>query len=166
MASQSESKADQLAQLIEELKQEREQHVEAIERIDATAAQYGIDLEAISGSGSRKKAARRGSKKATKKKAARKKAAKKSAAKKSSKKASGKKGARKKRGRFSQTGSASVLAFVKQHGGPTAAEVNQQWHKEGRGGTADNTLSQLVKGGYLKRVQIKGETKRRYKTTQ
>jgi hypothetical protein len=153
MASQSQSKADQLAQLIEDLKQERQQHVEAIERIDATAAQYGIDLEAISGRGGRKKAA----KKKTSKKAARK-----SASKKTAKKGASKKGARKKRGRFAQTGSESVLAFVKQHGRPTTAEVNKHWQKEGRGGTADNTLSQLVKGGYLKRVQVRGESKRRY----
>ena len=154
--------------MIEDLKQERQQHVEAIERIDATAAQYGIDLEAIAGRGGRKKATKKKTgKKATKKKASKTSASKKTnGKKKTAKKATGKKSARKKGRQFSRTGPESVLAFVKRHGSPTAGEVNKQWRKEGRGGTADNTLSQLVKGGYLKRVQIKGETKRRYKTTQ
>jgi hypothetical protein len=57
-----------------------------------------------------------------------------------------------------------VFNFVKAQGKPNAAEVNQHWQKEGRGGKADNTLTKLVKDGRLKRVQVKGERGGRYQT--
>ena len=49
------------------------------------------------------------------------------------------------------TGNDFVLAFVRKHGSPTSAQVNQQWIAAGRKHKADITLSQLVKAGKLKR---------------
>jgi hypothetical protein len=69
---------------------------------------------------------------------------------------------RRKHGSFAISGEESVFNFVKSQGKPNAAEVNQHWQKEGRGGKADNTLTKLVKDKRLKRVQIKGERGGRY----
>ena len=63
---------------------------------------------------------------------------------------------RKQRGRFSQTGEQSVLAFVKKHENPTTQDINAHWKREKRGGKADNTLTKLVKGKQLKRAKVKG----------
>jgi hypothetical protein len=71
-------------------------------------------------------------------------------------------GGRRKRGSFAISGEESVFDFVKSSGKPNAAEVNQHWQKEGRGGKADNTLTKLVKDKRLKRVQVKGERGGRY----
>ncbi len=59
---------------------------------------------------------------------------------------------RKQRGRFSQTGEQSVLAFVKKHENPTTQDINAHWKREKRGGKADNTLTKLVSKKQLKRV--------------
>lgn len=78
--------------------------------------------------------------------------------------AAGKRGGRRKRGTFAQTGEESVLAFIKSHGSPSAAEVNKHWSGEGRGGKADNTLTRLVKEGKLKRLPAaEGERGGKYK---
>ena len=137
MASQS--KADELSKIINELKKERDEHVAAIERIDATFQQYGIDPENVTGGGRttrRKKSTTARKKRGAKKKRSR------------------------TRGRFSRTGEESVLAFVKWHGSPTAREVNEHWQAEGRGGKADNTLSKLVTQGKLKRFKHQGRGSR------
>jgi len=149
MADQS--KADELAQVISDLQQERQHHLDEIERIDATFEQYGIDPESLGGSASGgRSAARRGSGRPTKKKTS-------AAGRRGTQASRRKKSGKKKRGRrsFSQTGEESVLAFVKSHGGPTAKEVNQHWQSEGRGGKADNALGKLVAEGRLRRVQNK-----------
>jgi hypothetical protein len=49
------------------------------------------------------------------------------------------------------TGNDFVMAFVRKHGSPTSAQVNQEWIAAGRKHKADITLSQLVKAGKLKR---------------
>lgn len=82
----------------------------------------------------------------------------KSAAAKAAPKAAGKPG-RKKRGRrgsFAVSGDESVYQFIKNNGPVTAAQVNQHWQAEGRGGKADNSLSKLVKDGRLSRKNIEG----------
>ncbi|MCX5662581.1 MAG: hypothetical protein NTW19_23110 [Planctomycetota bacterium] len=71
-------------------------------------------------------------------------------------------GKRRKRGKFSTTGEASVLGFLKSHDKASAADVNKHWQAEGRGGKADNTLTKLVKDGQLKRFEVKGERGGRY----
>ena len=39
----------------------------------------------------------------------------------------------------------------------STAEINAAWKKEGRGGTADNTLTKLVKDSKLKRESVEGQ---------
>jgi len=151
MATQS--KADELSRIIEELKQERQQHVDAIERIDSLCEQYGIDPKTLTGNGA---ASRSPSKSGSTQPARRKTAGGRSTTRKR------RKGVR---GSYSRTGEESVLAFVKQHGSPTAKEVNEHWQAEGRGGKADSALSKLVADGRLKRVKNKSGRGSRYHAT-
>jgi len=74
----------------------------------------------------------------------------------------GRKGKRK-RGKFAVSGDVSVLEFVKANAKCTAKEVNAHWQGEGRGGSANNTLTRLVQDGKLKRLQgAKGDRGGRY----
>jgi hypothetical protein len=72
-----------------------------------------------------------------------------------------KKGKRQRR-KFAVTGLDSILAFVKARKKPTTKEVNANWKSEGRGGTADSLLGQLVKNGILKRKQLGGKLGSQY----
>ena len=63
---------------------------------------------------------------------------------------------------FSVTAEQSILDFVSKSGSPTTKEVNQHWKAEGRGGTADNTLSLMVKKRGIKRAPIEGKHGSRY----
>jgi len=67
-----------------------------------------------------------------------------------------------KRRTFTTTGAESVLAFVKKTGGSTTKEIQKNWKSERRGGTADNTLSQLFKDKKLKRTPLKDQRGSRY----
>jgi hypothetical protein len=69
---------------------------------------------------------------------------------------------RRKRGSFGVSGEESVVAFVKKAGTPTTKEVNKHWKAEGRGGTADNTLTKLVKLKKLKRINLVGQRGSKY----
>lgn len=71
-------------------------------------------------------------------------------------------GGRRSRRTFAMTGDESVIAFVKKHGNPSAKEVNENWAKEGRGGSANNALTKLVKNGTLKRVEAEDARGGRY----
>ncbi len=64
---------------------------------------------------------------------------------------------RRKRRRFSTSGEDSILTFVKSAGTPTTKDINQHWVKEGRAGSAANTVTKLVKLKKLKRIPLKGE---------
>ncbi|NJL31632.1 MAG: hypothetical protein HC898_08380 [Phycisphaerales bacterium] len=66
------------------------------------------------------------------------------------------------RGKFSMTGDESVVSFIKKHGKPSAKEVNEHWTKEGRGGSANNALTKLVKTGVIKRVDAEDARGGRY----
>jgi len=59
------------------------------------------------------------------------------------------------RRKFSQTADELVLSMVKAKPILPTAEINAAWKKNGRGGTADNTLGKLVKERKLKRTPIK-----------
>lgn len=50
-----------------------------------------------------------------------------------------------------QTGEESVLAFIREQGKPTTAEINEHWKSEGRPGVANPTVARLLKRGLLKR---------------
>ena len=124
----------ELAGLIRRLQEERQKYADAIEAIDKTFAQFGIAAPGKARLGRPPKALTL-----------------------TSAPKAAKSGGRRKRGSFTQTGEDSVFDFVKAKGPVTAAEVNQHWSGEGRGGKADNALSKLVKTGRLKRNRVKGE---------
>jgi hypothetical protein len=71
-------------------------------------------------------------------------------------------GRRRKRGSFAMSGDESILAFIRKAGSPTTKEVNQHWKSEGRGGSADNALTKLVKLKKLKRASVKGQRGSQY----
>jgi hypothetical protein len=78
------------------------------------------------------------------------------------KKAAGKQGADakpkpRKRGTFSQTADQMILRLLAGGNALATAEINAAWKKEGRGGTADNTLTRLVKEGKVKRESVEGQ---------
>jgi len=64
------------------------------------------------------------------------------------------KGRRARRGRFAMTAEKSILKFVQEHKTPTTQEIKKHWADEGRGGTADNALSLLVRQKKLKRTPL------------
>jgi hypothetical protein len=68
-----------------------------------------------------------------------------------------------KRGTFSQTGDQMILGLLAGGKALTTAEINEAWKKDGRGGTADNTLTRLVKDGKLKRESVEGQRGSRYR---
>ena len=70
--------------------------------------------------------------------------------------------AKQKAGRKRMTGAQSVLHFVETKGGATTAEVNAHWKRQGRGGTADNTLSKLVREYRLIRQPVRSARGSRY----
>jgi|GEM_PF-839170 len=58
---------------------------------------------------------------------------------------------RRKYQKFALTGEESVLQFIRTHGNPTTAEVNENWHAEGRTGVANPLLARLLKSGLIER---------------
>ena len=125
-----------LARRIQQLLEERQRHADALADIDRVLAGVGAAL----GNGA---VARRGG-----------------GGRPAGSSPSGTKGSaderRKKRrvGKFSTTGEAAVLSFVKQQKNPTSQEIETHWKGEGRGGPAANTLSKLVKEKKLKREPL------------
>ena len=122
----------ELQKLLGQLQAERSGHEKAIADIDETFQQFGITPQPRKRRGRPPGRPKGSTKKATKK------------------------SGRRKRRKFSQTGDESVISFVKSKGSATTKEINGHWSKEGRGGKADNSLTNLVKAGELKRKNIKG----------
>ena len=135
--------AGALATMINRLENQRQEHVDAIATIDAVFEKHGIQLP------ERKRRGRKpGGASAT------------TAGPKSVARRTG----RRKQGTFAKTGTQSILDFVQGKGktGATSAEINKHWKAEGRGATADTTLSQLTKKKTLKRQKINGAKGSRY----
>lgn len=61
---------------------------------------------------------------------------------------------RRHRKHFDVTAEDFVLGFVKSHRNPTTKDINNYWKSEGRGATADNTLTKLCKENRLKRTPL------------
>lgn len=127
---------NELSALIKKLEKERDDHVRAIEEIEATFESLGINTSSAKPKAKRGRPAGSTKKKATKK-------------------ASAKKKRGGKRKSFAKTGDQSVIDFVKSHPKATTKDINVHWSKEGRGGRADNALTKLVQNGVLKRAPIK-----------
>jgi hypothetical protein len=69
---------------------------------------------------------------------------------------------RRRRRRFGVNAEQFVLDFVKGNKNSSTRDINAAWKEQGRGGTADNTLTRLVKEKKLKRKPIEGERGSRY----
>jgi uncharacterized Zn finger protein len=67
-----------------------------------------------------------------------------------------KKATRKKRMTLTITGAAAVLLFVRDNRGATTAQINAHWSQQGRGGTANATLTKLVQSRQVTRKPNKG----------
>ncbi len=136
--------ATELLKLVKKLQDERDSHVKAIEAIDLTFKQLGIDAVPVASSAKPRRGRPAGTGKKTK-------------VAKAPKKKAGKKTSKRTRKTFAVSGDESVLAFVKANAGCTTAQVNEQWTKEGRNGKADNALGKLVKDGKITRKNIRGQ---------
>lgn len=69
---------------------------------------------------------------------------------------------RRKRRRFAVPGDEAILNFIRERKNPTTAEINAQWKKDGRGGSADNVLTKLYQDKKVKRQKIVGGRGSRY----
>ena len=137
MASRFASTA--LTSQIESLLARREEHQSTIEAIDETLEKIGSMLQ-VPGRPGRPKGSKNGVAAVRASKGSR----------------------RRKRGSFAVSGDESILAFVKKAGTPTTKDVNNHWKSEGRGGTADNALTKLVKLKKIKRLAAKEGRGSRY----
>ena len=115
-----------LDKILSKLVKQREEHVDALAKIEAVFAKYGITPPAT----------------ATQTIEA-------------APSLAIKKGRRRRRGRFAQTGEAFVLGLL-EHKSMTGAEVNAAWTDAGRKARADTTLSLMTKKKLIKRVPVKG----------
>ncbi len=143
----------ELAKVVDRLRGERQDYLDRIAQIELVFAQYGITPGSTDG---RRRGGRpKGSVGRPKGSVGRPKGSV------GRPKGSGKRG-RRKRGSFAVTGEQMVISFVKSHGKPKTSDINAEWKKQGRGGTADNTLTKLVSDKQLKRMKLKGERGSRY----
>lgn len=168
-AKTSRSSAAELTRLIKQLGLERQHHLDSIAEIDQTFKEFGITAGSVGrkGKGGRRKAVeaaapapkkgRRGGRRKGVGKAKATKPAKAVKAAKAAKPA--KSGDRRSpwANKFSITGDALILGFVKEKGGATTEEIRKHWEGSGRRGKAENNLTQLVKSGQLKRTKLEGK---------
>ena len=68
--------------------------------------------------------------------------------------------------KFELTGEESVLEFIRRQGSPSTAEINANWHAEGRTGVANPILARLLKRGLLERELDPTVRGSRYHVTQ
>lgn len=169
--------ATELTDLIKKLRTIRRQHEVALDEIETTFRNFGIE-HLLESSGSRKRggAAAKGKAKATTKTRMTGKAKAKAAAPAPSKKAGkGKRGRvvvetkptkkgkaaakadRRPRAKYTQTGDEFILSFLSKKGSATTNEIRQYWKKQGRRGKAENNLTGLVKSGKLIRTPTPGQ---------
>tara|TARA_B100000614_G_C14347821_1_gene411679 strand:+ start:61 stop:501 length:441 start_codon:yes stop_codon:yes gene_type:complete len=138
--------AFELIELVQKLQDERAGHVQAIEAIDLTFKQLGIEVQLFAPTAKPRRGRPAGTGKKSK-----------------SVKATPKKTSKRTRKTFAVSGDESVLAFVKANPDCTTAQVNEHWTKEGRSGKADNALGKLVKEDKIARKNIKGQRGSTYK---
>lgn len=143
------TKAANLGTRVESLLQQRQQHMDAVSRIDATLG----EIEKLLGLtvNGRRRGRPPGRPRADAGAAAAPAGA-----------PRGRRRGRRKRGSFETTGEESIINFIKSNKNPTTQEVKAHWASEGRGGTADNALSKLVREKKIKRIPLEGERGSRY----
>lgn len=129
-----------LTNRIQQLLEERQQHADALAGIDQTLEQIRSALQHIGTNGRRRRGRPRGTGRAVGRP----------------------RGRRRRRGTFATTAEDMILSLVRQRGGATTREIKEKWKSEGRGGTADNALSKMVKDKKLKRSPIEGQRGSRF----
>jgi hypothetical protein len=163
--------SNELTGLIKRLTVIRKQHVAALEEIESTFRQFGIERllnqpgrggkrtsaseAAGAGRGKPGRKRRKGAVASVKETAGKRRGPKPGARK-------GKKAGRRVRGTFEITGDELILRFVRKLGCPTTEEIRRHWESEGRGGKAENNLTNLVKTGKLVRNRIPGQMRSTY----
>jgi hypothetical protein len=122
-----------LPQTVQKLLVRREQHMEAISKIDSTLAGVtaALNSSAVASSIPMSVHTTPTAKKAVVRK-------------------------RRGRGRFAISAEGSVVAFIKMKKAATNKEVNEHFKTEGRFSTADNSLSKLVREKKLTRTKLGG----------
>ena len=142
-----------LVELIQRLETQKNQHAQSAAAVASTLEQIGRLLGSlVGGQRSVSSAASHSALAARAPKAAAAPAAK-------APKTATKRGGRRK---FAITGDESILAFVRRKGNPTTAEIHAHWKSEGRGASADNSISRLFKEKKLKREPNKQGRGSRY----
>lgn len=141
----SQATVQELTGLIERLRKERQEHVDAVARIDAIFSKHGITAAAPVRRPGRP---RKEGPAAAKPKAA--------PAKRGRKKGG--------RGKFATSALVSLTNFVKAAGsdGVLSSDIVKHWQEEGRKGSPFPTLGKLADGGALKREDIPGKKGSRY----
>lgn len=168
------SSATELTRLINQLRQERQHHLDSIAEIDQTFKEFGISsggaIPAPQKGKPGPKPGRKGKrgrpaasaaastggkgKGAGKKKAGRKG---KPGRKKGATKAAGGKPKSPWGSKFPMTGDELIINFIKDKGGATTEEIRKHWQTSGRKGKAENNLTNLVKSGKIKRNKLEGK---------
>lgn len=171
------STSNELTGLIKRLTVIRKQHVAALNEIESTFRNFGIERLLTGSSGKRKaggtaEAAGAAKGPGRKKRAGAAKGAKVgrpagSGKRKAAKAVKGaargaKKATKRVRGKFEITGDELILRFVRKLGCPTTEEIRRHWESEGRRGKAENNLTNLVKSGKLTRNRLAGQTRSTY----
>ena len=167
----SKSSASELTRLINQLRTERQHHLDSIAEIDQTFKEFGINAggkgapkgkpgrkpKAAAGetrAAGRKGKGKRGRKAATKvtRRRRRKGAAGAAAAAGGTSKPKSPWGSK-----FPVTGDELILTFIKDKGNATTEEIRKHWLGSGRKGKAENNLTNLVKSGKIKRSKTDGK---------
>jgi len=66
------------------------------------------------------------------------------------------------RQRFAISGEQSIIDYIRSHKDPTTQDIKKHWASEGRGGTADNALSKLVREKKIRRFPLDGQRGSRF----
>ncbi len=135
-----------IGETVQQLLADRQRHADALAAIDATLTRISLVLNIRTASAPQSAKASA------------------SAAPAATASSTGTKPTRRKRRRFGVSGNDSVLQFVASRGaaGATTKQIQANWKSQGRGGKADNSLTQLVKDGRLKRTPLKDQPGSRY----
>lgn len=137
---------DQLQELIRKLASERQQHLDAVARIEQAFDDLGIAPPAGKRRGRPRKAGgalrRRPGRRVNRGRPGR----------------PGRPG-RRTRKRYAVSGTQSILDFVKKAGtkGASGADIASLWKRQGRRGSSYNILNAMLKKGLIKRKKTKGE---------
>src|SRR5580765_2521942 len=139
------SKTADLSSRVDQLLQQRQQHLDAAEQISATIEQIASLLGTASGVKRRGRPPGRPRLNAI-----------------GSAPSPGPRRGRRKRRRFEMSGEDSIINYIRGHRDATTQDLKKHWASEGRGGTADNALSKLVREKKIKRYPLEGRRGSRF----